>query len=746
MGLVPLPRGLLLPLHQRGNSKPLTPSSLLPFGLMLLADTTIAELPFLNARDRKALSAGGINTVADILRIAPRRYEDRRRSAPLISLANGESACLQLRIYSASWRFSYTRFYELVAGSIEESSKDAGARILLRWYNMPYIAKILATGMELSVYGKVRVMSGHWVMCNPDFEVLEEEDTGLRLAAAALGEPTLSTPHRAATSAQKIHTDRIVPIYRSIPGVSPRSFRSIVWKTLAEVDWEHTVWEDFDPAPTYPMFQVLRDLHFPQDEQTAHKARLRLALSECFARQFRVAWRRRRSHLTPGRVTCTTDFYCRELLDSLPFHLTLAQQRCLAEIRRDMSSPASMNRLLQGDVGSGKTLVALCAMLMCVESGMTAALLAPTQILAEQHYRNFRRLLHHTDVRLSLRTSDHADDSHLASYDARIAEDPTPRIIIGTHTLLYDKNRPQNLGLAVIDEQHKFGVAQRERFIRTGTNPDVLVMTATPIPRTLTLTLYGDLDVSTIDELPPGRGEIITALRNPQKMERIYDFLRSEISAGHQAYIIAPLIQQSEASERSAATEEIKHWREILPEFSIGLMHGKMSAVEKEETMTNFAAGRTQVLISTTVVEVGVDVPNATVMIINNADSFGLSQLHQLRGRIGRGSLKSWCILLSSAKAGDPAREKLNILCRTTNGFEIAEEDFRLRGPGDVLGTAQSGLADVRFPEWLVDTRLIHRATLLANSILDDDPDLSAPTHAALRRRMLEETSASITG
>ena len=696
----------------------------------LLPDSALDSLSFIFPRELKALHAVSIYTVGDVLRIAPRRYEDRRLSPPLSSLTNGESVCLQLRIYSAMWHFSYKRYYELSAGAADDPQ---GPRVFLRWFNMPYVSKLFAVGMLLSVFGKLRFISGKWTICNPDFEILDDsEQTGLRLAAASLGDP--DTPG-SLPAPQFIHTGRIVPIYKSVPGISARTFRGLVYRLLSTLNPD-AKWEDFDPAPSYPMVHALRDLHFPTDDATAHKARMRFALSECFARQFAVAWQRRQTRAAPGLITVTTNYYCQELLSALPFPLTRSQQRCIDEIRADMARPTPMNRLLQGDVGSGKTLVALCAMLMCIESGKTAALLAPTQILAEQHYRNFRRLLQHTDVRLSLRTSDRADDSHLIADCVNISSDSSPRIIIGTHALLYEKNRPQNLGLAVIDEQHKFGVVQRQRFIQADSHPDVLVMTATPIPRTLTLTLYADLDVSIIDELPPGRGEIVTALRNPKHMKRIISFLRKEISNGRQVYIVSPLIEENENSERSSASQELIHWRAILPEFSIGLLHGKMSADEKEKAMADFATGITQVLVCTTVVEVGVDVANATVMIINDADSFGLSQLHQLRGRIGRGSHKSYCILLSTAKSDDPAHEKLEILCKTSNGFEIAEHDFRLRGPGDVLGTAQSGLGSVRFAEWISDVRLIHRATRIANSILDSDPALELPIHASLRRRM----------
>jgi len=408
-----------------------------------------------------------------------------------------------------------------------------------------------------------------------------------------------------------------------------------------------------------------------------------------------------------------------------------------------MATPRQMNRLLQGDVGSGKTLVALCAMLLAVGSGKIAAMIAPTQILAEQHYRNFCRLLKHTDIKVSLRTSDHVDDTGLV-LDAGIQDD-SPRIIVGTHALLYKKHRPHNLGLAVIDEQHKFGVEQRERFIASGVNPDVLVMTATPIPRTLTLTLYGDLEVSIIDELPANRGEISTALRNPDNMKRIISFMSKEMDAGRQVYIVSPLVEDSDSRKQASATSELNRWKELFPQRRVGLLHGRMPAAEKDEVMQAFSKGLLDILVATTVVEVGVDVPNANIMIINDADTFGLSQLHQLRGRIGRGEHKSYCILLSRAKPGEPGREKLEVLCRTLNGFEIAEEDFRLRGPGDVLGTAQSGLGAIEFTEWLGDMRLIHRANRDAAAILDADPELKQPQHAPLRELVQFEEENGVT-
>ncbi len=710
--------------------------------------TPLSAQPWLAARELQLLSAAGCETVGDVLMRIPRRYEDRRLSLPIASLQDGDLVSLRVHVYAAGWRFSYKRYYEAAVG---EPGDPQGARLCLRWFNMPYVAKLLAVGMDACIYGRVKFFGGKYTMTNPDFEVMEAEDAGNRLVIAAMGGPRLPLAAEAEEGGaggapSSIHTGRIVPIYRSIPGCAARNFRALVWRLLGELA-DPLSPPGYDVAPLYPFREALVDAHFPQEEAASRKARLRFALAECFNQQFRVAWRRRRMQREPGQVTATSDGYMQELLASLPFALTGAQRRCVQEIRADMEQPRRMNRLVQGDVGSGKTLVALCAMLLALESGKSAALMAPTQILAEQHYNNFHRLLAGIpDIPLSLRTSDKADDSGALVLDDPAAASEQPRLIIGTHALLYKKNRPRRLGLAVIDEQHKFGVAQRERFVQSAEEaPDVLVMTATPIPRTLTLTLYGDLDVSIIDEMPANRGELTTAMRSPAQMKRIVAFMQKELEAGRQIYIVAPLIEESATREQASALQELEKWRDIFPEEPIGLLHGRLSADEKEAVMADFRANRTHLLVATTVVEVGVDVPNATVMLINDADSFGLSQLHQLRGRIGRGQHKSYCILLSKAKAGEPGRAKLEVLCRTLNGFEIAEEDFRLRGPGDVLGTAQSGLGAVQFAEWLTDTRLIHRANREANAVLNADPELALPEHAPLRALVAGDAGQGVT-
>ncbi len=660
--------------------------------------------------------------------------------------ALNQSACYFVRVVSCGWKFSFKRYFEAVVVDAQASESDSSAlRLHLRWFHMPYIAKLLARGQSIYVYGQLKQYAKQLCMMNPEFEV-KEDDAGLRLAQQALGgsfEGAIDVPEATPSQSVSIHTDRLVPVYRTLSGMQPRCYRELVWRLLQQLDGG-TQPPYYDVAPQYPWCEALRDLHFPEEESLIRKAKMRLALGECFLQQFKVQWKRRRAQQQLGQITCTTQHYLDELIASLPFRMTGAQQRCLDEIVQDMRQPIPMNRLVQGDVGSGKTLVALCAMLLCVESGKNAAMLAPTQILAEQHYANFCRLLKGMDIALSLRTSDRREDSDLIELDAAGYGD-SPRIIIGTHALLYAKNKVSQLGLAVIDEQHKFGVEQRQRFLATDEIPDLLVMTATPIPRTLTLTLYGDLDVSLIDELPANRGEIHTALRHPKRMKRIIKFLHDQLAEGRQIYIVSPLVESSDARAQSSVLDEVQRWQEEFSDYQVGLLHGKLSSEEKDAVMSSFRDNETQVLVATTVIEVGVDVGNATVMMINDADSFGLSQLHQLRGRIGRGAHKSYCILLSEAEPQTLGREKLDILVRCSNGFDIAEQDFRLRGPGEVLGTAQSGLGAIQFPEWLGHSRLIQRAMQESVRILDLDAQLVLPEHEALRHWVEGESNEGVT-
>jgi ATP-dependent DNA helicase RecG len=660
-------------------------------------------------RDALALADAGFVTVSDLLHHLPKRHEDRRSFDRFPNQATDRAVCARGTVVDAGKRsFGGRRgFFEAVildgAGGVFGSGK-----ITCRWFNMPYIHRVIATGQDLIVYGRVKESNGRLVIDHPEFEILREDDEG----------------------GGSIHIERIVPVYRNINGITQRRLREIIYLLLMKTDPAtlEAPWVDGIMASRA---DALRTVHFP-DEMPAADAALRgFALEEFFAMQLNAAWRRARHRGLPGRVlgkrtTLLTSFY-----HSLPFDLTDAQKRSIHEIVADMRDPRPMNRLLQGDVGAGKTFVAMAAMLLAVDSGCQAALMAPTQILAEQHFLTFRRWLEPLGVRLSLRTANRSESSALELAGA-------PQIVIGTHALLFDDELFHDLGLIVIDEQHKFGVAQRAALIRRGTVPDVLVMTATPIPRTLAMTVYGDLDVSVLDGKPPGRGGVSTAVRVEPKQRDVTEFVRKHLVEGRQAYLVYPLVEESEALKAESATEAFGKWKKRLAPFEVGLLHGRLKPEEKERVMERFRQGEIHALVSTTVIEVGVDVPNATLMILHHADRFGLAQIHQLRGRIGRGGHKGYCVLLTE-NGNSEAVDKLRILVRSADGFEIAEEDLRLRGPGDVLGTMQSGVSGFRFTAFLADTALLREARALADRVLAEDP-LLEHRHSALRRLLRDES------
>jgi ATP-dependent DNA helicase RecG len=486
--------------------------------------------------------------------------------------------------------------------------------------------------------------------------------------------------------------------------------------------------------------EAIRTIHFPNSWEARDGAHEHLVLTEFFMMQMLIASRRADASIRRGEKHCGPGALLDRFFKLLSFELTSAQSKVIGEIRHDLAASHPMNRLLQGDVGSGKTVVAIAAMLLAIEEGYQAAFMAPTQILAEQHYDVLRRWLEPLGVRMALRTAARQEESgplplfKPAGDSAR----EEPQIVIGTHALLYDRVSFANLGLVVIDEQHKFGVAQRAQLSAREPAPDVLVMTATPIPRTLTMTIYGDLDLSTIDEMPRNRGKIVTAVRDESKLGEVLAFLRTQLEAGRQLYVIYPLIDESEKLDVKAAAAEYELWRERLYPFRCDLLHGRIPATEKQEIMERFRRNETNALISTTVLEVGVDIPNASVMLVENAERFGLAQLHQLRGRIGRGEHKSYCILLTSAQAKE-ASEKLAVLERTSDGFEVAEADWELRGPGDLLGTAQSGLPALKIGNLKTDAPLMRRARAAAVSILERDPRLELPQNQRFRSLIVEQ-------
>lgn len=684
-------------------------------------DTLLADVPGMPARVVKQLAKESIERVAQVLEVLPFRHEDRRHMESPALHAGELPSCHQVTVTKCSKRYFGRR---RGAGAFEAETVPLrgggmGAVLVLRWWNMPFMSKAIAEGQELIVYGRIKEIKGRLFMDHPEYEVMGGED-----------------------DAVNIHTGRITPIYRLRGGVTQKALRTAAWFVFQVL--EDRLLPDVLPAPSaqgefagWSRARGLRQAHFPESAEELEKARRYLALEEFYGYQLRVV-RRRRSVLEAGGHAHPCGPLAREFQESLPFALTTAQQRSLEEIQRDMAIMTPMNRLLHGDVGSGKTVVAFAAMLGAVESGKQAALMAPTQILAEQHFLTARKWLEPLGVRVALRTGNRDEDGGVELFEPRRKSNSGPQVMIGTHALLHDKELMKNVGMVVIDEQHKFGVAQRARLIQKGNTPDVLVMTATPIPRTLTLTIYGDLDVSTIDELPKDRGKIITKVRPASKQAEAVKFLNEQLEQGRQGYLVFPLIEESEKLDVTAAKQGFEEWSRLLAPHEVGLLHGKLSAEEKEYVMRQFRAGKVQALVSTTVIEVGVDVPNATVMYIHHSERFGLAQLHQLRGRIGRGGHTSYCVLFVSDKDTE-AKARLAIMEETTDGFRISEEDLKRRGPGDVLGKAQSGQAPLKFAELLADTRLVRLARQLAERTLDEDPLLKSPRLATLRESVFRE-------
>ena len=716
----------------------------------------------------------GIETVEDLLTHFPRRHEDRTEFPQFPREESVVPICLCGEVVKTSLR-RFGGWKKIFEATLQESNPNALSEPLVcRWFNLHYVQKMIATGQRMVVFGKPRLRGKRICMDHPEFEVIEADEE------------------------ISIHFRRITPIYPATEGLSQRVLRSMIYRLLNELPDADVGLRTWAPSNLVKgeRFEAIRAIHFPDTWDARDAAHQHLVLNEFFAMQMLIVSRRATASIRQGEKHCGAGALLDRFLKSLPFELTAAQSKVINEIRNDLATTHPMNRLLQGDVGSGKTVVAIAGMLLAAEGGYQAAFMAPTQILAEQHYDVLRRWLEPLNVRLGLRTAARQEESgplplfergsaqgsaravlgsapvpgagavvstartsdeprgeekSLSSRDAMTdtrdgyapqsgASTPRdePQIIVGTHALLYDKVSFSNLGLVVIDEQHKFGVAQRAQLSAHEPAPDVLVMTATPIPRTLTMTLYGDLDVSTINEMPRNRGKIVTAVRDESKLGEVLAFLRTQLEAGRQVYVIYPLIDESEKLDAKAAAAEYELWRERLRPFRCDLLHGRLPAPEKQEIMERFRRGETKALISTTVLEVGVDVPNATVMLIENAERFGLAQLHQLRGRIGRGEHKSYCILLTSAQAKE-ASAKLAVLERTSDGFEVAEADWELRGPGDLLGTAQSGLPALKIGNLRTDAHLMRRARAAAVSILERDPHLELPENQRFRRLIVEQ-------
>jgi len=663
----------------------------------------------------------GVETVRDLLYFFPHRHLDYSQVKPISQLSGGEEQTIIANVWQAQvTMLGGRRGTEAIVG-------DETGNVRVVWFNQPYLAKKLPTNTRMVLSGRVSLFRGRHVFESPEWELVEDGEL--------------------------IHTGRLVPIYHLTQGLRPRQVRKLMKGVIDQWAWQV---EDFLPPESkkrcnlLELAQAISQAHYPEDETTKDRARVRLAFDELFLLQLGVLSRKREwQESQPGMSFNTKTPMLDTFIKSLPFELTIAQQKVLQELLADLQKPRPMSRLLQGEVGSGKTVVAAAALLVAIANGYQGAFMAPTEILAEQHFSTICELLS--------RVSPQEDEGYLCNYPGLLSHTLTVAlligdidqlrkrelqqrisdgdidIIIGTHALIQKEVEFHRLGLAVVDEQHRFGVTQRAVLRQKGFNPHVLVMTATPIPRTLALTLYGDLDLSVIDQLPPGRQIVKTKWLKPVQRESAYTFIRRQVASGHQAFIICPFVEESEIIQAKAAVAEYQRLsEEVFPDLRLGLLHGRMSATEKDEVMRHFRAGELNILVSTPVVEVGIDVPNATVMMVESADRFGLSQLHQFRGRVGRGTEQSYCMFLAESPS-EVGRERLDIIERIQDGFQLAEEDLKLRGPGEFFGTRQSGLPDLRMAK-LSDVPLLELARTEAIRLFQIDPSLEKPEHHLLTK------------
>jgi ATP-dependent DNA helicase RecG len=675
--------------------------------------TAASEVQFLKGVGpvrAELLASRGIRTLEDLLYYTPFRYEDRTRLTRIHDLVPGQTTTVFARVLTCGLMRTRSGMY-----IYDLAASDSSGMLRCKWFNAVYLekSKVFHTGQQVFFYGKVdrdRYGTGTMEIIQPQFEILPEEE---------------------AEGGNSLEIGRVVPIYESISSLGPRVLRRLMWAALEGLEGQIP---DRLPATVVQKNRLLdratavRQTHFPPAEQDLDQlcafrtpAQVRLIFEEFFSVGAGLALKRRQAKSVAGVEFQVKDSARQAIRKILPFHPTSAQKRVLKEIVDDMCSVRPMNRLLQGDVGSGKTIVAIQAAILAIENGYQVALMAPTEILAVQHYLYVKQLFRPLDYRVELLIS-----ARKAAEKVEIKRDVgtgAVHLAIGTHALIEEDVRFAQLGLVVVDEQHRFGVLQRFELMRKGYHPDVLVMTATPIPRTLALTLYGDLDFSVIDELPPHRTPIVTRLIEEGDRERAYTFLREKVRRGEQAYVVCPVIEEGGKLDLKPAVRMFEHLvRNVFPEFRVGLLHGRLASDEKEDMMQRFKRGEVQILVATTVVEVGVDVPNATIMFIEHADRFGLSQLHQLRGRIGRGSKKSYCLLMAGERRSEISQERLNTMVATTDGFRIAEIDLKLRGPGEFFGTRQSGIPAFRIANLLRDQEILEWAKREAAEFVANPP------------------------
>ena len=675
-------------------------------------DNPVGKLPFIGTARESLLNEMGIFTAGDLLQYFPRRYLDRTNIKAIGNLVTGEECTVVGEVVNS--HIQQIRYRRILHVTIRD---DTGYMTLNWFQGHSWIQKMLKPGETISVSGRVEFFRGH-TMTHPDFDFLDKD---------------------------QINTGMLVPVYpltyelRS-RGLSSRVFRKIFNRLFNECP------EDLpDPLPEnmlgnnglLPYRDALYQIHFPKDETALKRAWYRFKFQELFMLQLLLAIKKRTVHNQKSAFICSqAGETIHKLYHSLPFDLTNAQKRVVREIYEDIRSGHVMNRLLQGDVGSGKTLVAAAVAAIMIDNGYQTAIMAPTEILAVQHYKNFNMLFMPLNIPIALLTGKQTA-SKKREILTHIANGQTP-LIIGTHALIQEGVTFKHLGFVVVDEQHRFGVDQRANLIKKGLNPHVLSMTATPIPRTLTMTLYGDMDVSILDEMPPGRKTVHTRVIHPSQINQAYDFIKKEIKAGRQAYVVYPLISESEKMDLKAAEagyEELK--THIFPDLNVALLHGKTPSREKERIMNEFKTGSIHILVSTTVIEVGVDVPNATVMAVENAERFGLTQLHQLRGRVGRGGNQSHCLLINR-KNSEQGNARLDILEKSSNGFEISEADLKLRGPGEFFSTRQHGESGLKIADLVSDMPIMIKARKEAFGLIAHDPQILQNRHRTLREFFLK--------
>ena len=682
-----------------------------------------------------------VATIRDLLYLFPRRHEDYSTAVKIADLNPGEECTVVATVWEAR---------EVAKGprggrrDTEAVLSDDTGNLRAIWFGQKYLARTLKPDSQIAISGKATVFKGQLVFENPEHELLDATGSG-------------------------VHTGRLVPVYPLTEGLTRRNMRRLTWQAVQ--NWlggldEALPDEILARTKLMPLLDAVYQGHYPKDKETWELARRRLAFDELFTLQLAVLARRRMQHDdlkgipidAPSNVI--NGFY-----EMLPFPLTNAQRRCIQEIEADMHrGTPPMSRLLQGEVGSGKTVVALSALLSVASSGYQGAMMVPTEILAEQHFQSIGNLLsgmarpvqephlisvylEHMDRPVSIGLLTGSSRAPAKRELTKMASEGTLDILVGTQALIQDGIAMPKLALAVADEQHRFGVMQRSALQERGQeNPHTLIMSATPIPRTLSLTLFGDLDISTIDEMPAGRQEVATKWLDPEQRDTAYGFVRKQVEAGRQAFVVCPLVDESDTIEAKAATEEYQRLStEVFPDLSLGLLHGRMPAKDKDRIMRQFRDGELDILVSTPVVEVGIDVANATVMLIDGADRFGLAQLHQFRGRVGRGQHKSYCMLLSDS-ASETAKERLSALERIHDGFQLAEVDLELRGPGDFFGTRQSGLPSLRMAH-ITDRELLEMARNEASMLMEEDPGLKQPKHAAIAAqvaRFVDQASANV--